>query len=101
MNTIYEAFVSSGYVEYECIVNHCDRTLRVVMHSDSSYPNQSRATVCLWTPAGWTNVHNPHPMSMVDVWKKANPNHDAKTVKTLMVNTSTDMLELAFKIVAF
>lgn len=38
-------------------------TLRFSIRADRSYADQGRGAVCLWTPAGWTPVHEiPGPL---------------------------------------
>jgi hypothetical protein len=34
-----------------------EHKLRFSIRADRSYAEQGRGTVCLWTPAGWTTVH--------------------------------------------
>lgn len=59
--TIHRSAFSGGqskdYTHTQSVGGH---KLRVNIHHDTSYQNQSRASVEVWTPAGWTQVVHLH-----------------------------------------
>lgn len=90
--TFYESFVNTQYCEYERITDYFEvGILRVVLHSDSSYPNQSSCRVDKWTANGWVHVHAPHPLAFKDTWAKSGI-HDR--------NSGMNLAQLADKLLA-
>ena len=59
--TIHQSAFSGGqskdYTHTQSVGGH---KLRVLVHHDTSYQNQSRASAEVWTPAGWTQVIHLH-----------------------------------------
>lgn len=107
MRTIYEQFAHGSYVDYELIVQwpvtpiRPDITMRVKLHSDSSYPFQSTAKVELWLPdVGWKELHSPNPLTMTAVWSTASPhNRDKHAVELSLHNAADRMIAVACQII--
>lgn len=49
-----------NYWDYTRVSNVDGQVLRTALHIDHAYKEQSRGTVSLWTPNGWTEV-STHP----------------------------------------
>lgn len=63
----------ASYVDYQRVcVDARGRRFRVKIHSDPSYPRQSRGAVELWDGVKWHGVHYVDPMAHVDMWQRLN-----------------------------
>jgi hypothetical protein len=62
-------FSIAGCVDYQRVCEQRGVRFRIFVHSDSSYPNQSRARVDRWDGVRWQEVHRVDPMAHFAVWK--------------------------------
>ncbi len=93
----------ANYVDYQRIcVDANGHTFRVTVHSDSSYPNQSRGTVELWGWSRWEFVHTVDPMAHRPVWQALCaylPPHRHGEVRVEAEKFAAQLLAIALEIV--
>jgi hypothetical protein len=101
LTTITANYAVGSYVDYQRVVELPDgRRVRVVLHSDASYPVQSKAHVDLWTEKGWAVAHQPHPLSMREVWEAASPYvRDQAAVRSRIETTADALLAVGIDII--
>lgn len=96
-------FSISSYVDFMrvCVDAH-GRKFRVTIHSDSPYPNQSKATVELWDRSRWQGVHRVDPMAHQAVWQALNgylPKDRHGTIRVEAERFAARLLAVALEIV--
>lgn len=106
MHNIYEEMAVGSYVDYQRVVSvpiagtRRSRVLRVKLHSDSSYQNQSTACVEVFTAErGWVEVHTPYPLTMSAAWNVLSPyNRDTQGRRMVALQTGSSLFDIALKI---
>jgi hypothetical protein len=93
----------SDYVDFQrvCVDSH-RRRFRVTLHSDPSYPNQSRGAVELWDGSRWQQVHHVDPMAHTQVWQALNgylPRERHAAVRVEAARFAAELLKVAAVIV--
>lgn len=101
IDIVVECSIAS-YVDFQRICEQRGVRFRVLVHSDSSYPNQSRARVDRWDGVRWQEVHHVDPMAHLPVWKALSgylPVERHGAVRVEAARFAAELLAVALRVV--